>query len=107
MAHGSRHFLAGVLCVVVLTGCGVFRNGTISGVVRGYGGFSNVNDGRPMPNQDIYFFDDQGNRITVTSDSKGNYSVSLPPGQYRSPCFGDFTVEPRQNVTRDCTYSMA
>jgi hypothetical protein len=99
--------LATAACLILLTGCGAIRNGTYSGVVRGYGGFGPSTDGRPMPNQDIYFFDDQNNRITVTSDADGNYSVSLPPGQYRSPCFGgNFTVEPRQNVTKDCVYSM-
>lgn len=101
-----RAFLAAATCLVLATGCGAVRNGTVSGVVRGYSGFGSGNDGRPMPNQDINFFDEQNNRITVTSDADGHYSVSLPPGQYRSPCFGDFTVEARQDVTKDCVYSM-
>lgn len=106
MRGSRRAFLAGGMCLVLVTGCGALRNGTLSGVVRGYGGFGSGSDGQPMPNADINFFDDQNNRITVTSDADGHYSVSLPPGQYRSPCFGDFTVEARQDVTKDCVYSI-
>ena len=103
-----QQVLAGALCVAVLTGCGWVNNGTVSGVVRGYGGFSSANDGRPMPNQDFSIEDGQGNRTSVTRDANGNFSVSLPPGKYRMRCGSghEVIVVARQTVTLDCDFQM-
>lgn len=102
-----RSALVGAVCLVMLTGCGWMTNGTVSGVVRGYGGFNS--HGEPMPNQDFIIEDEQGNRITVTADAEGNYSVSLAPGKYVVRCGSghDITVSARQTLTLDCDYQMA
>ncbi len=104
-----QRVLAGALCIAVLTGCGWVTHGTVTGVVRGYGGPSSATDGRPMPNQDFVIEDDHGNRTTVTSDADGRFSVSLAPGKYVMRCGTghDLTVEARQTVTLDCDYQMA
>lgn len=96
------------LCLAVLSGCGWATNGTVSGVLRGYGGFSSANDGKPMANQEFVIEDDQGNRTSVTSDADGNFSVSLAPGKYRMLCGSghEVIVVARQTVTLDCDFQM-
>ena len=92
----------------MLSGCTLITNGTVTGVVRGYGGFDSSHDGRLMPNQDIVIEDEHGTRTTVTSDGDGIYSVPLAPGNYTLRCGTGHavTIEARQTVTLDCDYQM-
>ena len=94
--------------LVLLSGCSSSGHGTLTGVVRGYGGFGAT--GQPMPRQDFDIEDESGNRVTLESDDEGNFTASLTPGKYTMRCGSgghEFTVEAQQTVALDCDYQMA
>lgn len=95
--------------------------GTLSGVVRLYGGpFGPVVgpsgptrgtalNGDPAPNETFYLTSELGERIAVTSDASGNFSTELPTGSYIMECRDkpDVAVQANRESVQDCGLSAA
>jgi hypothetical protein len=63
-------------CCLILTGCGDSAGGVdVSGNI--------TYRGKPLGEGDIAFFPASGHPIGALVDSSGNYTATLPPGEYR------------------------
>jgi len=95
MKSFARRAIRLAVCVSLLAGPAAFA-GTVYGEVV-------TAKGQPHPAK-VSFIDDAGQVETVTTDAKGHYEVTLPPGHYRiesdtgsvSPATLDVFHEPRQ-----------
>ena len=102
--HKAVVGLAGVLVgLTALCGCAA-STGTVTGVVRGYGGFNGTMNGAPMAGQQVRFQGSDGALTTVTSDEDGRFTASLSPGDYTLVCNDrpHVAVTAGQIVTMDC-----
>ena len=95
--------------VALLAGCSSTSVGVVSGTVHAYGGPASTNGssyytGQPVPGQEVVVEDEHRDRTTVTSDARGHYSVSLPPGTYTLMCgaMPKFTIAGGQTAKVDC-----
>jgi len=88
--------------------------GTVSGVVRGHGGPATpahprgAYTGQPLPGYDLVFTDAVGDSVTVTTDARGRYSVSLSPGTWAVACGAraHVAVAAGARTTLDCDVSI-
>lgn len=77
--HGARYRFACAICIgaITLSGCGDSLGG---GSVNGTVAYQN----QPLGSAAIYFFPEDGGRPVVgRTDEQGQYSMDVPPGNYR------------------------
>lgn len=112
---GIRAAAASMTAAALLSACSASEPGSVTGIVHIYGGPSSptdgkpVNTGQPAPGQLVTVVAADGTKIEATSDARGAYKVSLPPGDYTLRCSKSrkFAVRSGQTTSLDCELAVA
>jgi hypothetical protein len=92
-----RHFLA-LAILVQMPMWAQLTTGTLTGTLR-------APDGHILAGESVLITGPAGFHVTVRTDSKGAFAVTLPYGRYRLPCGDTIFVAPWQTTNIDVTRS--